>query len=109
MEKAKANLKAKKCEFAVRETSFLGHVVNGDEIKMQESKIKDTLEWPTPTYRKVPWLNWVLPILHQGVHRFIESIEPKVKRKKVYIVKGRRQCIPRNQEKIPERSGLRTI
>jgi len=52
LEKAKANLKAKKCEFAVRETSFLGHVVNGDEIKMQESKIKDTLEWPTPTTLK---------------------------------------------------------
>ena len=49
---AKANLKAKKCEFAVEETNFLGHVVNGDEIKMQENKIRDILEWPTPTTLK---------------------------------------------------------
>ena len=53
MKEAKVNLKAKKCEFAVEETNFLGHVVNGDEIKMQENKIRDILEWPTPTTLKV--------------------------------------------------------
>ena len=34
LRKAKVNLKIKKCEFGVKETNFLGHVVTGDTIKM---------------------------------------------------------------------------
>ena len=39
------NLKTDKCEFGVKETNFLGHVVNGDSTKMQEEKV---LQWPSP-------------------------------------------------------------
>jgi hypothetical protein len=48
IKEAKINLKAKKCEFAVMETKFLGHVVNGNEIRMQEEKIATIMNWPTP-------------------------------------------------------------
>jgi reverse transcriptase-like protein len=39
----------KKCEFAVQETNYLGHVVNGETTKMQYEKLKAILEWPTPS------------------------------------------------------------
>lgn len=52
LRKAKVNLKIKKCEFAVKETQYLGHIVNGEETRMQESKIRDILDWPTPTNMK---------------------------------------------------------
>ena len=48
LKEKRINLKLKKCEFAVRETNFLGHVINGDSMKMQEEKLKAILEWPTP-------------------------------------------------------------
>jgi Reverse transcriptase (RNA-dependent DNA polymerase)/RNase H-like domain found in reverse transcriptase len=43
------NLKLKKCEFAVRETEYLGHVINGESMRMEDEKLKAILEWPTPT------------------------------------------------------------
>jgi RNase H-like domain found in reverse transcriptase len=48
LRKAKINLKIKKCEFGVKETNFLGHVMTGDTIRMQEEKIQVILKWPTP-------------------------------------------------------------
>lgn len=42
------NLKLKKCEFAVQETEYLGHMVNGETTRMQDDKLKSILEWPTP-------------------------------------------------------------
>jgi hypothetical protein len=42
------NLKMKKCEFAVQETEYLGHIVNGESTRMEEEKLKSILEWPTP-------------------------------------------------------------
>ena len=48
LKKAKINLKIKKCEFGVKETNFLGHVMTGDTIRMQEEKIQVILKWPTP-------------------------------------------------------------
>ena len=45
LSEAKVNLQIDKCEFGVKETNFLGHVVNGDSTKMQEEKV---LQWPSP-------------------------------------------------------------
>jgi hypothetical protein len=38
----------KKCEFAVMETEYLGHMVNGEATRMQYDKLKSILEWRTP-------------------------------------------------------------
>jgi len=46
------NLKINKCEFAVRETEYLGHVINGETTRMQEEKVRAILEWPKPTTLK---------------------------------------------------------
>jgi hypothetical protein len=44
----KLRLKLKKCEFRVKETTFLGHILRPGEIDMESKKVKDILEWPTP-------------------------------------------------------------
>src|SRR5882762_4885830 len=48
LKEKRINLKLKKCEFAVQETEYLGHMINGDSTRMQEDKLKSILEWPTP-------------------------------------------------------------
>ncbi|GBG64491.1 hypothetical protein CBR_g45187 [Chara braunii] len=45
-----ANLKinAKKCEWAKTQVLYLGHVLDGDGIKPEDSKIAAIRDWPTP-------------------------------------------------------------
>ena len=45
-------VKPEKCKWRVREVGFLGVVIGPDGIKMEEEKVKDVLEWPTPKYVK---------------------------------------------------------
>ena len=45
-------LKVKKCQFLQKELEFLGHKVTAEEIKMQEGKIRDTVNYPEPRYGK---------------------------------------------------------
>jgi RNase H-like domain found in reverse transcriptase/Reverse transcriptase (RNA-dependent DNA polymerase)/Integrase zinc binding domain/Chromo (CHRromatin Organisation MOdifier) domain/Retroviral aspartyl protease len=40
--------KQSKCEFFREKISFLGHVISGDGISMESSKVKAITEWPTP-------------------------------------------------------------
>jgi hypothetical protein len=48
------NLKIKpsKCEFFIKETTYLGHVVSEDGIKADPSKTETVRNWPTPTSTK---------------------------------------------------------
>ena len=39
--------KPKKCTFSVKEVEFLGMIVSREGIKMDDSKVKVTKEWPT--------------------------------------------------------------
>jgi hypothetical protein len=50
LKEIKINLKLKKCEFAVQETDYLGHLqlVNGETTKMQYEKLKSILEYCQP-------------------------------------------------------------
>ena len=41
--------KFSKCEFWLTEVSFLGHILSHNGISMDPSKIKDVVEWVTPT------------------------------------------------------------
>jgi hypothetical protein len=52
LKEKKRNLKLKKCEFAVTETEYLGHMVNGESTRMQHDKLRSILEWPTPQNEK---------------------------------------------------------
>ena len=42
-------LAGKKCQFAKKEVSFLGHLVSEKGLKPQPSKISAIVNWPTPT------------------------------------------------------------
>jgi hypothetical protein len=41
--------KRSKCEFWLKEVSFLGHVVSNGEIAIDPSKVQDVLNWKAPT------------------------------------------------------------
>ena len=40
-----------KCEFFMKEVSFLGHVINENGIHVQQHKVKAVAAWPTPKTR----------------------------------------------------------
>nr|CAB3446695.1 unnamed protein product [Digitaria exilis] len=42
-------LKRSKCTFGEQEVSYLGHVVSGQGVAMDTSKVQAILEWPRPT------------------------------------------------------------
>lgn len=42
-------VKAEKCEFHVKQTSFLGYHISHRGVKMDESKVKAVTEWHTPS------------------------------------------------------------
>nr|GEV74787.1 putative reverse transcriptase domain-containing protein [Tanacetum cinerariifolium] len=48
LKKEKLYAKFSKCEFWLREVQFLGHVINGDGIHVDPSKIKDVNNWEAP-------------------------------------------------------------
>jgi RNase H-like domain found in reverse transcriptase/Reverse transcriptase (RNA-dependent DNA polymerase)/Integrase zinc binding domain/Chromo (CHRromatin Organisation MOdifier) domain len=73
----KINLKLKKCEFAVKETNFLGHVVNGDSTRMQEEKIRAILEWPTPKSCKgIEEFRGMAGYYRQYIDHFSDKMKP---------------------------------
>ena len=41
-----------KSEFHVKKTIFLWHVINGQEVKMDPSKLENMSKWPIPTKKK---------------------------------------------------------
>ena len=47
LEKSKLYVNLKKCSFMTKKLLFLGFVVSGDRIQMDEDKIKAIQEWPT--------------------------------------------------------------
>ena len=47
LEKSKLYVNLKKCSFMTKKLLFLGFVVSGDGIQVDEEKIKAIREWPT--------------------------------------------------------------
>ena len=41
-------VKPEKCKWKVKEVEFLGVVIGPEGIKMEEEKVRDVVEWPTP-------------------------------------------------------------
>jgi hypothetical protein len=71
------NLKIKKCEFAVRETEYLGHIINGETTRMQEDKVRAILEWPTPKNCKhIQQFRGITGYYRGYVERFTDKMRP---------------------------------
>jgi hypothetical protein len=62
--------KFKKCEFKVMEVDFLGHRITQKGLKMDEHKVKATLDWEPP--RSIPTLRSFLG-LTSYYHKFIKN------------------------------------
>ena len=45
-------MKLKKCKWKMREVGFLEVVIGLEGIKVEEDKVKEVLDWPTPKYIK---------------------------------------------------------
>ena len=39
---------SKKCSFACTRLEYLGHIISGDDVEVDNSKIQAMLEWPVP-------------------------------------------------------------
>ncbi|GBG73319.1 hypothetical protein CBR_g13038 [Chara braunii] len=48
LREANFKINAKKCEWAKTQVLYLGHVLDGDDIKPEDSKIAAIRDWPTP-------------------------------------------------------------
>ncbi|GBG88232.1 hypothetical protein CBR_g46799 [Chara braunii] len=48
LREATFKINAKKCEWAKTQVLYLGHVLDGDGIKLEDSKIAAIRDWPTP-------------------------------------------------------------
>ncbi|GBG79332.1 hypothetical protein CBR_g29482 [Chara braunii] len=48
LREANFKINAKKCEWAKTQVLYLGHVLDGDSIKPEDSKIAAIRDWPTP-------------------------------------------------------------
>jgi hypothetical protein len=44
--------KVSKCSFGVTKIDYLGHIVSGNGVEMDDSKVKAVLEWPPPSNLK---------------------------------------------------------
>ena len=76
LKEKEVNLKLKKCEFAVKETEYLGHIIDGEISKMQYEKLKSILEWPTPENGKdIEEFRGMAGYYRQYVERFSDKIE----------------------------------
>ncbi|XP_006588182.1 uncharacterized mitochondrial protein AtMg00860-like [Glycine max] len=49
---AKLFLKCSKCLFAQRQLEYLGHIISGNGIELEPSKIAAMVQWPTPSCQK---------------------------------------------------------
>jgi len=52
---AKLFLKRSKCLFAQRQLEYLGHIISGNSIEPESSKIAAMVQWPTPSCQKDLW------------------------------------------------------
>ena len=70
------NLKLKKCEFAVKETQFLGQIVDGETTRMQYEKLKAILEWPTPkSCKEIEAFRGLAGYYRQYIKRFSDQMK----------------------------------
>jgi hypothetical protein len=77
--------KFSKCDFWLKEVSFLGHIITDGGIAVDPSKVRDVLNWSPP--KNVPEIRSFLGLA--GCRRFIEGFSKIVKRLTALLEKGK--------------------
>ncbi|GJR22702.1 putative reverse transcriptase domain-containing protein [Tanacetum coccineum] len=78
LKKEKLYAKLSKCEFWLREVQFLGHVINGNRIHVDPSKIEAVKNWRAPrTPSEVKLCNVPVLALPDGPEDFVLKIHEK--------------------------------
>jgi len=77
LQESKVNLKITKCEFGVKETEFLGQIINGGTMRMQEEKVKAILDWPTPKEKDdIATFRGLTGYYRQYIKKFSDKMRP---------------------------------
>ena len=72
--------KYSKCEFWFTEVSFLGHILSHNGILVDPSKIKDVVEWVTPTtVKEVRDFLGLVGYYHQFMPNFSKIAKPLIR------------------------------
>lgn len=67
----------KKCEFGVRQTTFLGFLVGNQSVRVDDTKIGTVQHWPTPTtLRQVQSFVGFCNFYRRFIHKFSELARP---------------------------------
>ena len=65
-----------KSEFYVKDTIFSGHVINGQDVKIDHSKLETMSTWPIPTKKKEVQAFLGIP---NNYHRFFVNYSAKAR------------------------------
>ena len=72
-----ARLKLEKCEFSKNSIEFLGHVINGTDVRPPPSKLKAITDYPTPVSQKdVQRFHGLINYLREYIPNFATLSEP---------------------------------
>ncbi|GJW42775.1 putative reverse transcriptase domain-containing protein [Tanacetum coccineum] len=101
LKKEKLYAKFSKCEFWLREVQFLGHVINGNGIYVDPSKIEAVKNWKAP---RTPTEIRLFLGLAGYYHRFIENFSKIAKSLTIltqkYLPDGQKDFVLKIHEKI---------
>jgi hypothetical protein len=99
--------KLKKCEFWLKEVSFLGHIISVGGISVDPSKVKDVLSWNTP--QNVSNIR-SFPGLAGYYRRFIDGFSKISKPMKELLAKGNTiEWTPRREISFQELKKIYTM
>ena len=94
LQENKLYMKLKKCSFMTKKLLFLGFVVSGDGILVDEEKVKVIQEWPTPkTVTKVRSFHGLATFYQCFIRYFSRIFAPItecLKKERFHLVKRRR-------------------
>jgi transposase InsO family protein len=77
MRKHKIHLKAKKCEFEVTKTKYLGYMMSGETAEMLEEKVKEILDWPELTdLKSIERFRGLAGYYRRFVEKFSDKMRP---------------------------------
>ena len=77
LQKHHIKIKLEKCHFFMTEVEYLGHIVNGKELKPDPAKIKAIQEWPEPeTAQQIQQFVGLVGYYQRMIHNFAKIAAP---------------------------------